>query len=60
MGSIVFIILWIVGLFILYRIILVAVREGINESVVGKLIKKNEDPKNDQETFQPYEDFDKD
>jgi hypothetical protein len=33
------ILLWIVGLFILYVVIFAAVKDGINKSVVGQLIK---------------------
>ncbi|WP_017754028.1 hypothetical protein [Calidifontibacillus oryziterrae] len=35
------IILWGVGLFILYIVIVAAVKNGINKSVVGQLIEKN-------------------
>lgn len=35
------IILWIVGLFILYLVIYTAVKDGINKSLIGQLIEKN-------------------
>ncbi|MFD1927602.1 hypothetical protein ACFSFY_05925 [Sporosarcina siberiensis] len=37
------IILWIVGLFILYLVIFKAVKEGINKSVVGQSLEKTSD-----------------
>ncbi|MFB6469088.1 hypothetical protein ACE38V_20355 [Cytobacillus sp. Hz8] len=40
-GSLVFsIILWIIGLFILYLVISTAVKDGINKSIVGQFIEK--------------------
>lgn len=35
-----YIFLWIVGLFILYKVISAAVRDGINKSVIGQFIEK--------------------
>jgi hypothetical protein len=41
LGSLAFsIILWIIGLFILYLVVSTAVKDGINKSVVGQLIEK--------------------
>jgi len=37
------IILWIIGLFILYLVIYKAVKDGINRSVVGQSIEKKSD-----------------
>ncbi|PID04824.1 MULTISPECIES: hypothetical protein [unclassified Sporosarcina] len=37
------IILWIVGLFILYLVIFKAVKDGINRSVVGQSLEKDSD-----------------
>lgn len=34
------IILWIVGLFVVYIVISTAVRDGINKSVIGRFIEK--------------------
>lgn len=45
------IILWIVGLFILYIVILTAVKDGINKSVVGQLIEKKYGVKEDKKSF---------
>lgn len=38
------IILWVIGLFILYLVIYKAVKEGINKSVVGQSIEKIPEP----------------
>ncbi|PIC83572.1 hypothetical protein CSV73_06610 [Sporosarcina sp. P1] len=38
------IILWIIGLFILYLVIYKAVKEGINKSVVGQSIERTTEP----------------
>lgn len=38
------IILWIIGLLILYLVIYKAVKEGINKSVVGQSIERTTDP----------------
>jgi hypothetical protein len=41
LGSLAFsIILWIIGLFILYLVVSTAVKDGINKSVVGQLIER--------------------
>ncbi|MFB5282459.1 hypothetical protein [Peribacillus sp. Hz7] len=51
-GSLVFsIILWIVGLFILYIVISAAVKDGINKSVVGQFIEKKYGVKGDKKSF---------
>ena len=51
-GSLVFsILLWIIGLFILYIVILTAVKEGINKSVVGQFIEQRYGVKNDKKSF---------
>lgn len=52
MGSLVFsIILWIIGLFILYIVILTAVKDGINKSVVGQFIQENNGVKYNKKSF---------
>lgn len=38
------IILWMIGLFILYLVIYKAVKDGINKSVVGQSIERTTDP----------------
>jgi hypothetical protein len=51
-GSFIFsIILWIVGLFILYLVISTAVKDGINKSVVGQYIEKKSGPKDSKKSF---------
>jgi ABC-type lipoprotein release transport system permease subunit len=45
------IVLWIIGLFILYLIISTAVKDGINKSVVGQFIEKKNGIKNDRKSF---------
>jgi hypothetical protein len=51
-GSFIFsIILWIVGLFILYLVISTAVKDGINKSVVGQYIEKISGPKDSKKSF---------
>jgi hypothetical protein len=51
-SSLVFsIILWIVGLFILYIVISTAVKDGINKSVVGQYIEKKYGVKKDKNSF---------
>ncbi|MFB5281867.1 hypothetical protein [Peribacillus sp. Hz7] len=51
-GSLVFsIILWIVGLFILYIVISTAVKDGINKSVVGQFIEQKYGVKDDKKSF---------
>ncbi|VDG96907.1 Uncharacterised protein [Lysinibacillus sphaericus] len=45
------IILWLVGLFILYFVIRTAVKDGINMSIVGQLIEKKYDYKEDEKPF---------
>lgn len=52
------IILWIIGLFILYLVIYKAVKEGINKSVVGQSIKKTLDPEANKKSF-PDDDSDR-
>ncbi|MEK3886675.1 hypothetical protein [Bacillus sp. FSL K6-3431] len=51
-GSLIFsIILWIVGLFILYIVISTAVKDGINKSVVGQFIETKYGVKEDKKSF---------
>ncbi|REB11030.1 hypothetical protein DVB69_01445 [Sporosarcina sp. BI001-red] len=45
------IILWIIGLFILYFVIFTAVKEGINKSVVGQSIEKTSEPTVNKKSF---------
>ncbi|MGO4890633.1 hypothetical protein ACJ2A9_23105 [Anaerobacillus sp. MEB173] len=52
MGSFVLsIILWIVGLFIMYLVITTAVKDGINKSIVGQFIEKKYGIKVDKKSF---------
>ncbi|MCJ0933294.1 hypothetical protein [Virgibacillus halodenitrificans] len=44
--------LWAIGLFILYKIIVIAVREGINQSNIGKMIQNKQYVYNDSEPTQ--------
>ena len=59
------ILLWIVGLFILYVVIFAAVRDGIDKSEVGKLIKTKYGVKDeiltvsDEEIEKELEDYEK-
>lgn len=51
-GSLVInIILWIIGLFMLYLVIRVAVKDGINKSMIGQLIDKKYEIKEDKKSF---------
>ena len=45
------IILLMIGLIILYLVILYAVKDGINKSVVGQLIEKKYEIENDKRSF---------
>ncbi|PID01562.1 hypothetical protein CSV67_13550 [Sporosarcina sp. P2] len=45
------IILWIIGLFILYLVIYKAVKEGINKSVVGQSIERTTEPVVNKKSF---------
>ncbi|MBB6444533.1 hypothetical protein [Bacillus benzoevorans] len=45
------IILGIVGLFILYKVISAAVKDGINKSVVGKFIEKKDEFSEGKKSF---------
>ncbi len=45
------IILWLIGLFILYFVISIAVRDGINKSVVGQFIEKKYGIKYSKKSF---------
>jgi hypothetical protein len=45
------IVLWIVGLFILYIVISTAVKDGINKSVVGQFIENKYGCKEDKKSF---------
>ncbi|PIC79437.1 hypothetical protein CSV75_12665 [Sporosarcina sp. P18a] len=45
------IILWIIGLFILYLVIYKAVKEGINKSVVGQSIERTAEPVVNKKSF---------
>ncbi|OLS33441.1 hypothetical protein [Bacillus sp. MRMR6] len=52
LGSLLFsIILWIIGLFILYLVVSTAVKDGINKSLVGQFIEKENGDKNDRKSF---------
>jgi hypothetical protein len=52
LGSLFFSIgLWIVGLFILYLVISIAVKDGINKSVIGQLIEKQYNIKDDKKSM---------
>lgn len=52
MSSLVYsIIFWIIVLFILYIVIFAAVKDGINKSVVGQFIEKNNGVKYDKKSF---------
>jgi len=53
------IILWMIGLFIMYLVIYAAVKEGINKSLVGQLIQKKYGLKEDKNAF-PDKDLDDD
>ncbi|HYK72539.1 MAG TPA: hypothetical protein VEV44_05300 [Pseudoneobacillus sp.] len=51
-GSLIYsIILWIIGLFILYVVISTAVKDGINKSVVGQIIEKRSKVKDYKKSF---------
>lgn len=43
--------LLVLTLFIIYKIILLAVREGINQSIIGKYIRKKNGNQNNMEAF---------
>ncbi|MCG3418206.1 hypothetical protein [Oceanobacillus jordanicus] len=45
------IVLWIMGLVILYFVIYTAVKDGINKSLVGQFIEKNYDVKEEKKSF---------
>ncbi|RIU94730.1 hypothetical protein [Oceanobacillus picturae] len=45
------IVLWIIGLVILYFVIYTAVKDGINKSLVGQFIEKNYDVKEEKKSF---------
>lgn len=45
------IVLWIIGLVILYFVIYTAVKDGINKSLVGQYIEKNYDVKEEKNSF---------
>ncbi|MFD1173273.1 hypothetical protein [Oceanobacillus picturae] len=45
------IVLWIIGLVILYFVIYTAVKDGINKSLVGQFIEKNYDVKEEKNSF---------
>lgn len=45
------IVLWIIGLFILYLVIYKAVKEGINKSVVGQSIERTTEPVVNKKSF---------
>ncbi|WP_458413248.1 hypothetical protein ACNQFZ_21130 [Schinkia sp. CFF1] len=53
------IVLWIFGLFILYIVVSKAVKDGINKSVVGQLIEKKYEVKENKWSFL-YSDLDND
>ena len=59
-GSLIFsMVLWIVGLFILYIVISTAVKDGINKSDVGQFIESKYGVKEDKKSFLDS-DFDND
>ncbi|MGO4890637.1 hypothetical protein ACJ2A9_23125 [Anaerobacillus sp. MEB173] len=45
------IILWIVGLFIMYLVITTAVKDGINKSIIGQFFEKKYGIKEDKKSF---------
>lgn len=45
------IVLWIIGLVILYFVIYTAVKDGINKSLVGQFIEKNYEVKEEKKSF---------
>lgn len=51
MGTIVSILIYIVGLFILYIVIETAVRKGINSSVIGQFLEKKYGVNGDKKSF---------
>jgi hypothetical protein len=53
------IILYIVGIFILYIVIETAVRRGINSSIIGQFLEKKYGIKEEKKSFL-YDDLDKD
>ena len=53
------ILLYLIGLFILYIVIETAVRRGINSSIIGRHIEEKYDIKEDKKNFLD-DDFDKD
>ncbi|MCS0655417.1 MAG: hypothetical protein ACQEXE_19015 [Bacillota bacterium] len=51
-GSLLFsILLWVIGLFILYIVISAAVRDGINKSVAGQFLENKYGIKKDKASF---------
>lgn len=51
-GSLLFsILLWVIGLFILYIVISAAVRDGINKSVAGQFLEYKYGIKKDMDSF---------
>jgi hypothetical protein len=57
-GSLFFsIILWIIGLFILYLVVSTAVKDGINKSAVGQYIEEKKELTTDRKSFL-YSDLD--
>ena len=51
MAGIVTIFMWAFGIFVLYLVIAIAVRDGINRSVVGRLLEKRSGLKKDRDLF---------
>ncbi|CDO03641.1 hypothetical protein BN988_02159 [Oceanobacillus picturae] len=45
------IVLWIIGLVILYFVIYTAVKDGINKSLVGQVLEKKYDVKEEKKSF---------
>lgn len=43
--------MWAFGIFVLYLVIAIAVRDGINRSVVGRLLEKRSGLKKDRDLF---------
>ncbi|MFC4558997.1 hypothetical protein ACFO3D_12415 [Virgibacillus kekensis] len=58
MGTIVMLIFYAITLYIAYLVITVAVRHGINSSVIGEIVKEKHVI--EEEKFYPKDDLDKD
>ena len=52
LGSVLFTVLYgLLGLFVLYLVIYMAVKDAINKSVIGKIFDRNNDDGADQKSF---------